>query len=145
VSSIGSNFIVLLILHKNQTSVDYTLQSEQQLCSHDIRTAINRQYSASNAYCIRLAANPSISFFSSTGDCPVSLSSATVVSVTHLSVYGAGTTSVNGQQNGGFICQYTEPLPTSWNSIEEILLSQTDRSSLDRGSAQSLHNNVRLA
>ena len=75
------------------------------MLSQYLLTAINLQYSANTAYWTRFSTNPAISFLSSTGDCPISFSSVTVVSVTHFSVYGAGTTSVSGQQNGGFICQ----------------------------------------
>lgn len=101
--------------------------------SQYLRTEINRQYSANSAYCIRLIAKPSISFFSSTGDCPISLSSLIVLSVTHFSVNGAGTTSVNGQQTGGFICYYTHHTQhqsiayCKFNSIHESLLSHRPR------------------
>jgi len=77
---------------------------------HGVLTASNLQYSAIKTYWILFSANPAISFFSSTGDCPISLSTAIAVSVTHFSVYGAGTTSVTGQHAGGFTCHKTPSL-----------------------------------
>ena len=97
-------FSQILLVNCN-SSIIHSDCNNQNIFSQHILTAINLQYSANTAYWTRFSTNPAISFFSSTGDCPISFSSVIVVSVTHFSVYGAGTTSVSGQQNGGFICQ----------------------------------------